>query len=241
MHFVYWLTQTNHAFMLLLDSDMVFAPDTLERLRAHGQPYVSGYYMRRRFQPIAPVWFEPGPTFPLKPWTREPERDRLHLLGASGWGCVLIHREVAMSVAPLLKGEQFVIEDDMDIYPYNLPIILQALGGLQALVDERPAASTLYPALKAHVEALQSEIRPLRIAKDSIGSDIRFPFFARLAGFQLMGDANVRPGHMLNYPVSGDDYSQLPAEFAASAHDQILADYQQERARARQIRKEVLG
>ena len=45
-----------------------------------------------------------------------------------------------------------------------------------------------------------------------MGSDIRFPFFARQAGFTLWGDPDVRCGHMLNYPLSPDDYSGILPE-----------------------------
>src|SRR5512146_1582672 len=46
-------------FLLLLDHDQRFPPDCLERLREHKLPYVSGLYMRRQYQPIAPIWFKP--------------------------------------------------------------------------------------------------------------------------------------------------------------------------------------
>ena len=205
---------SSHSFILFLDHDQIFPSDTLERLRSHGLPYVSGYYMRRRFDPIAPVWFKYGPNgvWPMEPMTEDPPRGKLIKLGASGWGCVLVHRDVITAVRDILKGEQEVLEDDMDIWPYDLGRVLSALKGLQALVQEKPDMRTVWPALEQHTAVLTGEIRPLRGTKDPVGSDIRFPFFARQAGFTLWGDPDVRCGHMLNYPLSPDDYSGILPE-----------------------------
>ena len=241
MHFAQWLRGTQHPYMLLLDHDMIFEPDTLERLRNHRLPYVSGYYLRRRYQPIAPVWFELGKrgSFPLKPWTAEPDRGKLHQLGASGWGCILLHRDVAVGVAQQIKGEQFVIEDDMDVYPYDLSAIVESIKALRTLTTEKPSETTLYPALNEHVATLEKEIRPLRVAKDVVGSDIRFPFFAREAGFVLVGDPNVRPGHVLNYPLDPDDYSAITGDLLIKTHGDILGDWGEEVKRLREIRKAI--
>lgn len=114
--------ESDHQFILLLDHDMIFAPDTLERLRKHGRPYVSGLYMRRRVAPMFSVWFEPfDGQWPLMPFTDDPERGRLHKIGASGWGCMLMHRDMIEAVRPSLCGEQEVIEDDMDTWPDGTP------------------------------------------------------------------------------------------------------------------------
>ena len=209
--------ESNHDFLLMLDHDMIFARDTLERLRGHGLPYISGLYMRRQYQPMAPIWFEDNPRglWPMKPFTDIPEKGRLHKIGASGWGCVLIHREVVLSVRELLKGEDEGIEDDMDVWPYDLAAVMGAIHGLRALVNEQPDRRTLLPALERHTEALEQEIRPLRATKDAVGSDIRFPFFARQAGYQLWGDPDVRPGHILFYPLTVNDYEGAGAEHAA--------------------------
>ena len=183
-HIDFFMDETEHDFILLLDHDMIFEPDTLERLRSHGEPYVSGFYMRRRWGPIMPVWFEPfNGEWPHRPWTTVPERGRLHELGASGWGCVLLHREVIESTREtVLKGERDVMEDDMDVWPYDLGAVLRG----------------------------EEEMRPLRYSKDNVGSDIRYPFYARAAGWTLYGDPDVRPKHILDYPLSADDFEQMP-------------------------------
>lgn len=186
--------------ILMLDGDMMFAPNTLELLRNNGMPYVSGYYMRRQIRPIAPVMFEwnEHDEWPMEPMFRDPDPYKLHRIGASGWGCVLIHREVFEAVGPLLKGEAFVIEDDMDVWPYDLEKMVQ-------LIKTVRTAKTIKEAHKAGDE-LAEEFKPLRGMKDNIGSDIRFPFFAKQAGYALYLDPSVRPGHVYNYPITPDDF-----------------------------------
>ena len=95
---------SDHEWLLMLDHDMVYAADTLERLRGHNVKYVSGYYLQRRYRPMIPVWFHAGDEWPLRPFLEIPESGRLHELGGSGWGCVLIHRRV---VEALLRGVAF--------------------------------------------------------------------------------------------------------------------------------------
>jgi hypothetical protein len=203
---------TRHDFILLLDGDQVFPVDCLERLRGHKLPYVSGLYMRRDYQPIAPIWFKPfSGHFPYEPWLDPIERGKLHHIGASGWGCVLLHREVVLAVRNILQGEPEIIEDDMDVYPYDLVEVTRSIAVLRSLVTEKPSMPILLPALDHHSAILESQIRPLRVEKRVIvGSDIRFPFYAMKAGYKLMGDPDCRCGHILNYPLGPDDYDQLP-------------------------------
>ena len=178
---------SDHDYILLLDGDMVFQEDTLERLRSHERPYVSGLYCYRTLNPIRLMWFQPWDgNFPFKPWIDPPERGRLHDIGASGWGCVLIHRDVVMATRGILAGEYDVLEDDMDVWP-GTDLVLR---GMQ---------------------------RPI------IGSDIRYPFYARAAGYQLQGDPDVRPRHLLTYGLSPDDYENQPLE-RLEATRQLLAD-----------------
>lgn len=230
MHYKTWYEETKHEFLCLLDHDMVFQPDTLERLRNHKLPFVSGYYLRRDYAPISPVWYKPGTRFPLIPWTEEPERGKLHKLGASGWGCILLHREVADAVKTVLKGEDPIIEDDMDVWPYDLERVMGAIHGLTELVNEKPPARMLRAALEKYEEALREEIKPLRGIKTNVGSDLRYPFYAREAGFTLMGDPDIRPGHMVNYPLAPDDYSGQDDEFREELKKEWQKSVKKERA-----------
>lgn len=187
-HLNNWYYETKHPFILFLDHDMLFPENTLERLRAHKKPFVSGFYMRRMIRPTTPIWFEqnrPG-VMPMKPLLAVLEKDKTYPIGASGWGCMLIHRDVVTAMKQILKGELEIIEDDMDVFPYDLKAVL----------------------------AGKEKITPLRGIKDEIvGSDIRFPFYARLAGFDLMGDTGVLCHHMTYYPVSIDDWLNQAAMY----------------------------
>lgn len=194
---------SEHDFMLLLDHDMIYGRDTLERLRAWGKPYLSGLYMRRRVSPMIPIWFKPwSGEWPYDWWLDIPERGRLHEIGASGWGCILIHREVVTETRKLLKGEPDVIEDDMDVWPFDW----------------------------REVQRGEAEIRPLRGVKDHIvGSDVRYPFYALHAGYQLYGDPDVRPRHILQYPLRVEDFEAAggPTEEQREALENQIAENRQ--------------
>ena len=231
MHFNNWYFGTDCAFLFLMDSDMVFPRDALEILRGRQFPYICGTYMRRMYSPMAPVHLEVNEDgmFPFKPSAKVLERNVLYEMGASGWGCMLVHRDVVTAMLPLLKGEALVIEDDMDVWPYDLPRIMAALDVLDNMTKKDvPAAS-----LRDYVDILRQEIRPLRGAKDNVGSDIRFPFFARQAGFPLYVDGTVQCKHMLNYPVSPDDFAAMGADAIANVDHEANKGVRQERDKLR--------
>jgi hypothetical protein len=237
MHLNNWYENTKHPFILFLDRDMMFPPHTLERLRSWKLPYISGAYMRRRFAPMAPVWFDYGPAgeMPMKPFTGIPMPDTLYRIGANGWGCVLLHRDVITAVRPLLKGEPEIIEDDMDVYPYDLPKIMAAIHTLEGMANGVWAETA---ELQAVVNVLKEEIRPLRGLKDSVGSDIRFPFYARLAGFDMYLDTGVDCGHMLNYPVKVSDYL---GQSAVNVRDLTMAIHNDNLVEVERIQKAKAG
>ena len=198
--------ESGQQYIMLLDADMVFEPNTLEQMRSHKLPYVSGLYMRRNWTTLGTVWYrEFKGDWPMEPFVGKIKADdKLYKLGASGWGCILLHRDVVLAVRELLKGEWEVFEDDMDIFPYNLKQIMRAINGLDNQIQfDKPIDPAL---IKGFVEILQNEIRPLRADRGSVGSDIRFPFFAREAGYQLMGDPSVRPGHVTHFPIDANMY-----------------------------------
>ena len=208
--------QSRHDFLLMLDHDMIYEADTLEKLRAHKRPYVSGYYMRRQFAPMYSVWFEPfSGEWPHEPVLYEPERNVLHKLGASGWGCVLIHREVIETTRhEVLNGEMDILEDDMDVWPYDTRAVI----------------------------AGEMELRPLRgIKHDIIGSDIRYPFYAAAAGYPLYGDPEVRPKHILQYPLSPDDFGGLSVAQVAELQASAKAHIKTKRDAIRQELRDIDG
>lgn len=233
MHLNNWYENTKHPFILFLDADMIFPANTLERLRANKAPFVSGFYMRRTIRPVLPVWFERGQdgVMPMKPLTALLERDKTYPIGASGWGCLLVHRDVITAMKPLLKGEPEIIEDDMDFYPYDAKKVTRALTtireGLQGKkTDPKKAQKSLL--------TLVNELRPLRGLKDPVGSDIRFPFYAQLAGFPLLGDTGVCCDHVTDYPISINDWLNQPA---SAVRDLSLYIAQQNRDEHENVRK----
>ena len=240
LHLNNWYEKTEHPFILFLDSDMKFQPDTLERLRAWKLPYISGAYMRRRYAPMAPVWFEygrPG-VMPIRPFSGIFLKDTLYKIGASGWGCVLIHRDVVTAMQPLLKGEDEIIEDDMDIYPYDLGRVMTAIRALDDTLSMSMSKGDKAIA-RAAIETLKEEIRPLRGLKDAVGSDIRFPFFARLAGFDMYLDTAVQCAHMLNYPISPNDYITQSATGIRDVTLAMLAEGERETERIQKALAEL--
>jgi len=238
-HLINKFLETHHDFIFLMDSDMTFPRDALERLRAHGRPYVSGFYMRRNAEALGPVWYRPYTgKFPLEPWVGEVPQGQLHKIGASGWGCILVHRAVILGVRALLKGEWEVLEDDLDVYPYDLERIMYAINGLQELID---GEITNPIPRQAYLDVLKDEIRPFRCDREIVGSDIRFPVFAKLAGFQLYGDPAVAPGHVVNYPLKLADYNAVPRERVAQVKKAQRREILKQRKRLQAQKSKVMN
>lgn len=90
-------------FVLWLDSDMQFAPDTLERLyadyKAGKGDIISGLYFRRvaPFKPVLLSWLE---ITAEGPFTTEPETipDEPFEVQGCGFGCVLMPTDVLLDV-----------------------------------------------------------------------------------------------------------------------------------------------
>jgi len=180
--------ESAHDFLFLMDGDMVFPPDALERLRRHGRQYVSGLYFFRRL-PTQPIWFEPLPLddWPQQPMLREIEKGRLHEIGGSGWGCALIHRSVFAQMEPILRGEPRVIEDSMYFWPHDRAAVLRGEETLKVLTGDN----------------------------DVVGSDLRFCYLARAAGVTLWGDPDVECEHVVAYGVAGRDFNGRPEIIAS--------------------------
>lgn len=221
--------ELGQAFIQLLDHDMYFHADTLERLRSHKLPYVSGIYMRRKWETLAPVWYRKFPgKWPMEPWVGKVAPDKLHEIGATGWGCILIHRDVILETQKILKTEPEVIEDDMDIWPYDIDQIMRAINGLGKLSRRKEKVDPLL--IKAYTEILKEEIKPLRCDRGVVGSDIRFPFFALQAGFQLMGDPNVAPAHNVHFPLKPSMYEN---NFTDEQFEEATKEMHKETTKAR--------
>jgi len=85
--------------LCLMDLDMLFPPDTLERLRSHDVSMVTGHYYARNTRNIHSICWEVGDgKWPFPPMVDVPQ-EGLHEIGCAGLGCVLIRREVLEAVA----------------------------------------------------------------------------------------------------------------------------------------------
>ena len=89
--------ENNYDNVLWLDSDMIFPPDTLQRLESHNMHMVSGLYVRRH-KPVVPVIYstldEPERRSDgkleknIQPYTDYPKNSFFPVAGC-GFGCVL--------------------------------------------------------------------------------------------------------------------------------------------------------
>lgn len=95
--------QMDADFVLWLDSDMVFPPDTLERLyndyKAEKGDIISGVYFRR-VAPFKPVLFDKLDITEAGTFTTEFDKipDDIFEVQGCGFGCVLMPAEVLMDV-----------------------------------------------------------------------------------------------------------------------------------------------
>lgn len=91
-------------YVIWFDSDMIFAPDTMERLiedLENGCDIVSGLYFRR-VAPYTPVLFKYiNPDSVLNAWGdyNDYPRGEIFEVGAIGFGCVAMKTEVLLSMA----------------------------------------------------------------------------------------------------------------------------------------------
>ena len=78
---------------LWIDDDIMAPPDTLELLKSHNKPFVSGLYLKRGAPYVPCAWRndeETGQLAFITKWTR----GELLEVDGTGFGCVLIHRSV---------------------------------------------------------------------------------------------------------------------------------------------------
>lgn len=95
---------SKHDALLLLDLDMEFQPDVLERLRVHSHDMVSGHYMKRTTRFLHSIWqYTVDGSWPYLPYVApEIPLSGMHRLASTGMGCVLIRRKVIEAVKAFL-------------------------------------------------------------------------------------------------------------------------------------------
>ena len=104
IHAENFLKLRNFDAIFFMDTDMIFPPDTLQRLRSHDLDIVGGhYYMRQMWpKPVFSIVRHIGNgTWPF-PWSRDIPKEGLHEIAVMGHGCTLIKREAMEAVARTL-------------------------------------------------------------------------------------------------------------------------------------------
>ena len=104
-------------WVLYLDTDMRYPPDTLVRLLAHDKPVVGANYTARR-PPFEPVSAKRDGEKVVRVYT-EQESTGLEMVGSTGMGCLL----VSAQVLDAMKPPRFMIPwvaDDQDHAPEDL-------------------------------------------------------------------------------------------------------------------------
>ena len=107
--------KSEHSHLFMLDADMIYPADCLERLRAHDLPVVSGLYVRRDpSEPLPCAWYEPREVedFPHVPLLEFPD-DGLIPVGAVGHGFLLMTREVVEDLVKALEPEPLFVRAPM--------------------------------------------------------------------------------------------------------------------------------
>ena len=89
--------KTEYGALLMLDLDMLFPNDMLEKLRTHDLDMVTAHYFRRRTNPMISVIQVDRGGWPYIPLLDIPS-DGLHEAASTGFGAVLIKREPYMAV-----------------------------------------------------------------------------------------------------------------------------------------------
>ena len=85
--------------LFMIDMDMKFPPDALEKLRFHDVDMVTGHYFKRMTDPMVSIIQieKDGELIPL----RDIPSEGLHPIVTTGMGCLLIKREVIEAVAKI--------------------------------------------------------------------------------------------------------------------------------------------
>lgn len=85
-------------YLFFLDDDVIPPPDTILRLMSHKKPIVSGIYYRRNL-PIYPVMLKN--VHEGRQWVVDYPPSSLIEVDFVGAGCLLIHKDVLLSLPPL--------------------------------------------------------------------------------------------------------------------------------------------
>jgi GT2 family glycosyltransferase len=95
-------------YLMCFDSDMIFQPDTLERLMAHDKDIVSGLYFRRTgtYRPVIFDELDVKDGKAVHHGMIDYPKDEIFKVAGVGFGCVLVKTEVLLDMIAA-KGDWF--------------------------------------------------------------------------------------------------------------------------------------
>jgi hypothetical protein len=97
-----FLSKKEFDAIALMDLDMDFPVDTIQKLREHDLDMVTGHYYRRQYSPMVSIIdLITDDTWPHVPLLDVP-KSGLHEIASTGMGCVIIKRHVIEAVAETL-------------------------------------------------------------------------------------------------------------------------------------------
>ena len=97
---VHKFLKTGHPYLLFIDSDILFTPSDIVRLRANNKPVCGGVYFKKKipYSPVANTSLE--------------QHGHMHKMKECGTGFLMVHREVFETI--MEKEPQFFYKNDSD-------------------------------------------------------------------------------------------------------------------------------
>lgn len=99
------LLEIGWEWLFFLDDDILCPNDIILKLMSHKLPIVSGLYYRRA-EPLVPVMLKEDPENSYK-WITQYAKDSLVEVDLVGAGCLLIHRDLLLSMPPVSKDNRW--------------------------------------------------------------------------------------------------------------------------------------
>jgi len=98
-----FLTRSNAPWLMMLDTDILFPPHTVDKLLEHNKPFVCGWYPNKNFKyPPHPIVYDYAGTAARggkDGWTHRREvGSGLEKVGGVGMGCCLMSRDAAIAL-----------------------------------------------------------------------------------------------------------------------------------------------
>lgn len=190
-----FLTHTTAEWLWMVDDDMVFDADTLDRLLDDAdkdtKPIVGGLCfarLRAESQQIVPTCYSLNAQGQMSRWNGYPE-EQVFEVDATGAACMLVHRSVFETILNATVGEEIAdvagVSADTPRYPPPWPWFAETVTGADW--------------------------------GDSMSEDLTFCMRAKLCGFPIHVDSRIKIGHVKSFEIDEPMYrmylpqAELPA------------------------------